>query len=220
MRSGCFNAIVTAIIILFVISFIPGLTNSAPVSAHNTPTTTPVVTPHSSLLPTSTPTSNPTISPSTSSLRLGSSGEAVTSLQRRLNELGFSVGTVDGVYGAKTEHAVTEFQKTSGLTTDGIAGKMTLAMLYSTSAPSAPSSYRTSSGSSNNSAAGSNGNASNLNKYNDNVTSSYVGNSATGKFHRQSCSSAKKIKPSNRIPFDSRDAALNAGYNRCKRCNP
>lgn len=43
-------------------------------------------------------------------LTKGSKGQIVTELQQKLNELGYSVGRADGVYGNKTVAAVTQFQ--------------------------------------------------------------------------------------------------------------
>lgn len=210
---------------LFVWGF--SIVDNAAKRAASTPTPRPTrtvyVTPRPTPRPTRMPTATPTVSPAPTSLRLGSTGEHVRQLQTRLNALGFTVGTVDGSYGAKTQHAVTEFQKAAGLTADGIAGSKTLSALYAVSAPSAPSSYRIysdSSGASTNGAGSSGGDASNLNKYNEPVKSYYVGNSNTRKFHRDSCSSARKISPSNRVSLSSREAALSAGYVPCKRCNP
>lgn len=45
----------------------------------------------------------------------------------------------------------------------------------------------------------------------------YIGNINSLKFHRTSCSSLPK--ESNRVYFDSRSAAVNAGYVPCQRCN-
>lgn len=71
-----------------------------------------------------------TTSSSTSSgyktLSSGSRGNAVEELQENLNYLGYSCGTVDGDYGAKTANAVREFQRKNGLSVDGIAGPKTL----------------------------------------------------------------------------------------------
>lgn len=53
-------------------------------------------------------------------------GEDVRKLQVWLNTLGFSVGAVDGVFGPATETAVRQFQKNSGLVSDGIVGFSTL----------------------------------------------------------------------------------------------
>ena len=61
-------------------------------------------------------------------LRLGSTGAAVTRLQQTLNARypAYSKLAVDGVYGAKTEAVVRELQRRAGLTVDGIAGPQTL----------------------------------------------------------------------------------------------
>ena len=70
-------------------------------------------------------------------LRPGDRGTGVVSLQARLKELGFYSGAVDGKYGSGTTAAVTAFQRKTGLTADGIAGKRTYARLYADSAPTA-----------------------------------------------------------------------------------
>ena len=57
-------------------------------------------------------------------------------------------------------------------------------------------------------------------EYDTPITSSYVGNSNSHKFHKSSCPSAKKTAPHNRVAFSSRGEAINAGYVPCKRCNP
>ncbi len=61
--------------------------------------------------------------------KLGSSGAEVKKIQQKLKELGYSVGTVDGIYGTKTKNAVVKFQKNCGITADGICGKQTLLYL-------------------------------------------------------------------------------------------
>ena len=43
--------------------------------------------------------------------RRGSRGAAVSHIQYNLRILGYNVGSVDGIYGAKTETAVKAFQK-------------------------------------------------------------------------------------------------------------
>lgn len=60
-------------------------------------------------------------------LRKGSRGEDVKSLQRKLNLI------ADGIFGPLTDEAVREFQKKNGLAVDGIVGPKTWAALgYST----------------------------------------------------------------------------------------
>jgi len=58
-------------------------------------------------------------------LKKGCKGEDVEKLQERLNELGYSCGTVDSIFGSKTEKAVKKFQKANKLKQDGIVGKDT-----------------------------------------------------------------------------------------------
>ncbi len=64
-------------------------------------------------------------------LEKGSEGDAVRMLQRKLKDLGYLSGTVDGSYGIATEAAVIAFQQRNGLTPDGKAGTATLNRLYS-----------------------------------------------------------------------------------------
>ena len=60
----------------------------------------------------------------------GRTGDAVKTLQEKLNAKGFHSGNVDGIFGAKTYAAVTAFQKANSLGVDGIVGKLTWAKLY------------------------------------------------------------------------------------------
>ena len=71
--------------------------------------------------------------PITSTLRRGSRGSQVTTLQRRLNELGYNAGAADGIFGIRTYNAVIKFQRENGLAVDGIVGKNTINKLYATS---------------------------------------------------------------------------------------
>ena len=61
--------------------------------------------------------------------KTGSSGEVVTQVQTRLKNWGYYFGSVDGVYGSKTEEAVRYFQRKNGLSVDGQVGNQTLAAL-------------------------------------------------------------------------------------------
>ena len=60
----------------------------------------------------------------------GCTGDAVKTLQDKLNALGYNSGNVDGIFGAKTYAAVTAFQKANSLGVDGIVGKLTWGKLY------------------------------------------------------------------------------------------
>ena len=57
-------------------------------------------------------------------LRYGSSGSDVKKLQEELNKNGYNL-TVDGQFGSKTQSAVQSYQKSKGLTVDGIVGTNT-----------------------------------------------------------------------------------------------
>lgn len=61
--------------------------------------------------------------------RRGSSGSMVTQIQKKLRDWGYYNGTVDGVFGSRTEKAVISFQRKNGLTADGVVGSSTLAAL-------------------------------------------------------------------------------------------
>lgn len=62
-------------------------------------------------------------------LRLDDQGEAVKTLQRKLNETGYSCGKADGKYGVKTEQAVRLFEKDHDLAEDGVAWPGVIALL-------------------------------------------------------------------------------------------
>lgn len=59
----------------------------------------------------------------------GSRGEEVRRIQKKLKELGFYKGSIDGIYGTGTKNAVTAFQRSCGIKADGIAGPTTLLYL-------------------------------------------------------------------------------------------
>lgn len=61
-----------------------------------------------------------------STMRIGSKGNRVKSLQKALISLGFLSGKADGKFGKQTQKAVTAFQKANKLKADGLAGKKTL----------------------------------------------------------------------------------------------
>jgi len=74
---------------------------------------------------------------SDTTLREGSVGQAVKTLQEKLKRLGYYKGSIDGVYGSGTIAAVRAFQTRNRLTVDGVAGTSTLRVLYSSSAKAA-----------------------------------------------------------------------------------
>lgn len=89
------------------------------------PTATPLPAP---VLPDTQPDISTNVT-----LKMGSSGNAVRSMQQRLVTLGY-LNAADGIFGAKTYAAVKSFQKRNSLSSDGVAGKMTLARLNSSAA--------------------------------------------------------------------------------------
>lgn len=68
------------------------------------------------------------------SLKNGASGEEVKLLQERLNELHYTAGSPDGIFGRKTENAVAQYQKINGLESTGIADAETQSSLYAETA--------------------------------------------------------------------------------------
>ncbi|TYR81663.1 peptidase [Priestia megaterium] len=69
-------------------------------------------------------------------LRQGMSGSAVSSLQQKLKSKGFFSAGVTGYYGSITTNAVKAFQRANSLAADGIAGPATLRKLNSSSSSS------------------------------------------------------------------------------------
>lgn len=61
--------------------------------------------------------------------KLGSQGDEVRRIQKKLKNLGYYNGAVDGVYGTGTQKAVRNFQKNCGITADGVAGPKTIRYL-------------------------------------------------------------------------------------------
>ena len=58
-------------------------------------------------------------------LRKGAQGNITKLLQEKLVSLGYSTNGIDGIFGSGTYSAVREFQKTRGLSVDGIVGQNT-----------------------------------------------------------------------------------------------
>ena len=67
--------------------------------------------------------------PAAAALRRGDRSDTVRAVQQKLKNWGYYTGSVDGIFGPKTEEAVRSFQKKNGLTVDGIVGSQTLAAL-------------------------------------------------------------------------------------------
>lgn len=95
------------------------LTTTPSTSVPATPTTVPATS-------TTTVTSPPTTAPPPpASLGPGDQGQDVVEVQRRLQDLRYWVGPLDGDYGLLTQQAVYAFQKVNGLAVDGRVGPVT-----------------------------------------------------------------------------------------------
>lgn len=62
-------------------------------------------------------------------LKYGATGDFVIILQNKLSQLGLYYGKIDGIFGALTLDAVRTFQRSRGLSADGIVGKQTWSKL-------------------------------------------------------------------------------------------
>jgi hypothetical protein len=79
--------------------------------------------------PTTTQSSTPVPAVPASTVKLGDRGNQVKELQRALKTLGFTVGTIDGVFGQSTQQALIAFQTAHQLSPDGVLGPATRAAL-------------------------------------------------------------------------------------------
>ena len=82
-------------------------------------------------------------------LEVGSRGDDVTKVQKKLIQFGYMTGSADGRYGEKTREAVEWFQRRNGLTVDGKVGAKTAAALGVTLSGGSKSSAKAASSSSN-----------------------------------------------------------------------
>ena len=100
------------------------LFNGSAVEAGSTPTPTP----------SPTPTPEPVYTIPGSTVKTGSEGQDARAVQKRLKELGYFRGVVDGLFGRVSVKALKAFQEKNGLEPDGIAGKGTYEILFSSRA--------------------------------------------------------------------------------------
>jgi metacaspase-1 len=63
------------------------------------------------------------------SLKVGSRGEDVRTVQELLRTAGFEPGPIDGIFGQRTQSATINFQRSKGLDADGVVGPKTWAAL-------------------------------------------------------------------------------------------
>jgi hypothetical protein len=135
-------AVVVAVLAVSGVAF--GITRISTSSAASSPTTTekPKTT-TTTRRPTTTATTTTTVPPTTTTavpaptgpsttdnvLERGEHSDAVAAVQRRLGELHFDPGPVDGAYGTGTFYAVEAFQKLAGMGVDGKVGPEVAAAL-------------------------------------------------------------------------------------------
>lgn len=63
-------------------------------------------------------------------LQKNSQGQLVKKLQQKLSEIGYNIGSVDGIFGPKTEAAVIKYQIDKVLHADGVVGDQTWNSLF------------------------------------------------------------------------------------------
>lgn len=123
---------------MVVVASVQNAPDPGSVPAYDEPTPTPYVqaAPTPTLAPTDTPKPTPvptidiTPNPEYGTLQVGDKGDEVRRLQEELARYGYYEGDIDGVYGNQTRRAVEEFQYQHGLSADGMAGRITLTVLY------------------------------------------------------------------------------------------
>ena len=166
-------------------------------------------------LPAPFPSGSPeaTLAPVYEELGIGDSGDAVKTLQDRLLELGYEIGSADGIYGQKTETAIKQVQIQTGLEVTGIADNETQQVLWTYDAPTAqpqPTKIKATPTPEPEEDYGL-----------DSGEEDYIANRNTKKFHYPWCSSVDQMKESNKWYFTGlRDTLINKGYKPCKRCDP
>lgn len=100
------------------------------------PTVTPdPAQPTATTAPTATPAPTQAVY---STLKLGSTGDAVKRLTTALKEQGYFSGAITSTYTTAVQTAVKNFQKAKGLVVDGIAGQATQQELFNGSTPVVP----------------------------------------------------------------------------------
>ena len=78
-----------------------------------------------------TPTPAPALTRPAGTVARGTSGADARLVQKRLKDLGYYTGTVDGKFGSASVSALKAFQTANGLKADGVAGASTCSVLFS-----------------------------------------------------------------------------------------
>jgi peptidoglycan hydrolase-like protein with peptidoglycan-binding domain len=103
----------------------PAPSTTAPTTTEQAATTAPTTAPPTTAPEAPTTTAAQFDDQGRQVLRPQSTGAEVERLQRRLVELGYSIGRVDGDFGDVTLAAVLSFQRSQGLQPDGVVGRYT-----------------------------------------------------------------------------------------------
>jgi Putative peptidoglycan binding domain len=123
-RRGVAALVASAIVLIVAVLAASGVFSSGGSSSTTAPPTTrPVTTPTHTTAPT-TPTPAAVTVPNVV-LKPGATGADVKTLQRALASAGYPTGSIDGIYGPKTEQAVSAFQQSAAITVDGVYGPET-----------------------------------------------------------------------------------------------
>jgi hypothetical protein len=124
-----FLAVGIAVVFLFACLALVGVFSSGTNKTANKPPTTGTIA-----TPTQSATPEPPLLPA-ATVKLGDHGVAVKQLQRALGSLGYPAGTIDGVFGASTQSALSAFQTAHHLSPDGVLGPATRAALLNALRP-------------------------------------------------------------------------------------
>jgi hypothetical protein len=123
---------VVAFAVIVLIAFAASGLFSSSKKSKSPPTTTQRQTStQRTTTPATTTTPTPAVVPPlpTGLLKQGTTGADVKAVQQTLEATGQSPGTVDGVFGPKTERALIAFQMSAGIPADGVYGPQTKAAL-------------------------------------------------------------------------------------------
>lgn len=126
-RRGLVAIVASAAVLLVAVLAASGVFSSSGSPARSTPpTTSPVTTtPPATTAPKTQTAPKPAATVPAIVLKPGATGADVKTLQRALASAGQSPGPIDGIYGPKTEQAISAFQTSAGITVDGVYGPET-----------------------------------------------------------------------------------------------
>lgn len=121
-------AVVAVVLVLSLNGGLPTMALGSEDQEKQSVATESIMPAESTLAPTPEPTPTPTPDPT---LKEGMENEEVAKLQQRLMDLGFlQIDEPTNYYGPATNLAVQYFQRQHGLEQDGVAGPLTLGMIY------------------------------------------------------------------------------------------